>query len=197
MPSSPSLVELSLAAFVERVAGARPASAGGRVAALQGALGAALTSMAFRHAAGEGGSAFPAYMEGRADELRELSRHLLALVDRDAACEAPASASDGGREQAARSALEAPLQVAETALAGLRLAAVGAPAVAAPLASECAAGADALAAAVRGGLGLVHANAAFVGEGDWVEDRLAVLPVLESEASRLLAEIHGVLEEKE
>ena len=192
MPSSSSLIELSLGAFTDRVAGKGPVPASGCVAALQGALGCALFSMAFEHAAGEGGSGNSAYVEGRAQELAILSQRLLELVDLDAkAYESFVEAEGDARDKAAREALEVPLEVAETALAGMRLAAVGAKDVKEPLWSECTVGLGALEACIRGGLGLVRTNAPSIDDQAWVEDRLAILQDLESQMTRLVQEIHS------
>lgn len=196
MQSSPSMIELSLAAFTERVADAHAVPASGCVAALQGALGAALVSMAFQHAAGEGRSELPDYMRGRATELRELSEHLLRLVDEDAqAYQAYLSSAGEARRKAARAALETPLEVAETALAALRLAAVGAPEVAPALWCECAIGSQGLESTVQAGLALVRANAGQVAAGEdpaWLSERVGLLPTLEREALRLAQEVRAI-----
>ena len=196
MPSVSSLSELTLTAFLTRVADADPVPASGCVAALQGALGCALSSMAFRHASGESaeGKRQPVYMGGRADELSELAERLLALVQEDAqAYGAFADAAhDEARDKAARAALEVPLEVAETALAGLRLLAVGADGVPAPLWSEVLVACNALAAAIDGGLALVRANAGSIDDADWTADRLAILDTLASQADALAAEVRGV-----
>lgn len=185
-----------MATFVERVADAAAVPASGCVAALQGALGAALLSMAFEHAAGEGRSDQPAYMRGRAQELSALSRRLLELVDEDAQAYRAFLASRGGggeaRQKALRQALEVPLELAETALGGLRLAAIGAAEVAAALRSECLVGGEALAATVRAGVGIVRANAeGLEAEDGWLADRLAVLPLLERQAAELSEEVRA------
>ncbi len=190
------MTELSLAAFTDRVADTGAVPASGCVAALQGALGAALVSMAFQHASGEGRSDVPAYMRARAEELRALAERLLALVDEDAEAYQAWRASAGeARRKAARAALETPLEVAETALAALRLSAVGAGEVARALWSECAIGARGLEATVRAGVELVRANAADAGlqeDRAWLDERLAVLDVLAAEALRLAGEVEAV-----
>lgn len=192
------MLELSLATFVERVADSAAVPASGCVAALQGALGAALFSMAFEHAAGEGRSDQSAYMRGRAQELSDLSRRLLELVDEDARAYRDFLGSRGeARRKALRQALEVPLELAETALAGLRLGAVGAAEVAEGLHSECLVGAEALAAAVSGGIGIVRANAqGLEAEEGWLEDRLAVLPLLERQAQELHQEVRAATTRK-
>jgi formiminotetrahydrofolate cyclodeaminase len=193
MQSSPSLIELSLASFTGRVADADAVPGSGCVAALQGALGAALVSMAFGHAASEGRSDVPDYMRARAEELRELSRRLLELVDEDARAYRDFLKSAGeARRKAARAALDVPLEVAETALAALRLAAVGAGEVASALWCECAIGARGLEGSVLAGLTLVRANAGEAEHADderWLAERVGLLPVLEREAARLAQEV--------
>jgi len=192
------MLELSLATFVERVADSAAVPASGCVAALQGALGAALFSMAFEHAAGEGRSDQAAYMRGRAQELSELSRRLLDLVDEDAeAYRAFLASRDEARRKALQQALEVPLELAETALAGLRLGAVGVAEVADALHSECLVGVDALEAAVRGGIRIVRANAqGLEAEEGWLEERLAVLPLLERQAAELSREVRAATTRK-
>lgn len=193
------MLELSLATFVARVADAPAVPASGCVAALQGALGAALVSMAFGHAAGEGRSGESAYVRGRAEELGALSERLLELVDEDARAYG-AWSSAGGREErakAARIALETPLEIAETALAALRLAAVGAADVRRALDSECRIGADSLRAAVDAGVLLVRANARGLAapeqgiEAGWVDERLVVAEGLARQAAVLSEEVRA------
>ena len=83
-PVQPSSMADMLRGFLHRVASAEPTPGGGSVAALAGALGAALGQMAIRITKEK--KNYQQYAERYADALDRLSAHsseLLALVDRD------------------------------------------------------------------------------------------------------------------
>lgn len=159
------LSDLELSRFLERVAERSAPPGAGHVAAVLGALGAALASMAFRGAGGEG-EPESAYTAGRIQELDELRGKLSSLVD--------AEVGD---------ALESSLEVMEAAVAALRLLAVGARAVPDPLRGECAAAGSALRAAVGSARGV----ASFLPERN--EEVDLTLRSLDAEAGRLLSEV--------
>lgn len=123
--------------------------------------------MAFRGAGGEG-EPEGGYIAGRIAELDELRQKLLAAVD--------AEGSD---------AFESALEVMETAVAALRLLAVGVEAVPDTLRGECAAAGIALRAAVESARSVVEAAR----EGKPNEDSELTLRSLDEEAGRLLAEV--------
>ncbi len=195
MSSSDSLVDLALGSFAEDLAAPTPTPAGGSTAAAVGALGAALVSMAFRVAAGDGESGTPAYMAGRADELDDLREVLLEAVDRDAAAyrrwvkaSKQARADDEQAAQAALEVFEVPLEIAEHAIAALRLLHVGAAEVPAPLASDLEVARHTLEAAARGGLATATANLEVLDQDDArAADLRATLESLTAEVARLVA----------
>ena len=83
-PAQPATMADALRGFVDRVASAEPIPGGGSVAALAGALGAALGQMAIRITREK--KNYQQHAERYADALDRLSRHtaeLLGFVDRD------------------------------------------------------------------------------------------------------------------
>src|SRR6266568_3899781 len=83
-PAAPGSMAEGLRTFVGRVASAEPAPGGGSVAALAGALGAALGQMAIRITKDK--KKYQQHADRYADALDRLSRHtaeLLGFVDRD------------------------------------------------------------------------------------------------------------------
>ncbi len=194
--SSTKLVDLALEAFAQAVAEPGPSPAGGSVAAAMGAFGAGLVSMAFRQAAGT--SAVAPYIIGRAEELDDLRELLIESVDRDSnAYRALMGASKLPPDKAKKArveAFEAPMEVAEYALAALRLCAVGASDVSAHLASDVVTARCALGAAIQSGLATAEVNlAAWPDDGDAaaIEDHRATIATIRSEAARLLAELEA------
>ena len=197
----------SLRELCTRIAAREPVPGAGSGIAAQAALGAALVSMAFRRSSDEGASDVPAYMNGRAQRLDVLAEGLVELADRDAeayaafldARNAPADgeASQAKRqaalERAARAAVEVPFEILEAALAGLRLAAVGAPDQHPNLACETEAGARGLHAAVRSAARVVAENLpiAAAESAEFAAEHERALPALLAEAERLLEEVCG------
>ena len=116
----------TISEFLENVASATVIPSGGAVAAVGGATGAALCEMVCIHTIGKDGYAnVERELATVRDELGEHRRQLLELAEEDsAAVDALQEAfqtsdrEDDGQtvEQAARSAVEAPLEVAETCL---------------------------------------------------------------------------------
>ncbi len=122
--------------------------------------------MAFRHASGEGESSAPAYMAGRAAELDELRDVLLQLVDRDAEVYEKLVRTPERDAGDALDAFESPLETIESALAALRLLAVGLRHVPGGLLPECAVALHALGAAVEGGAAVCDANLRLLADGE-------------------------------
>ena len=176
-----------------------PPGAGG-VCAGQGSLGAALVSMALRRSCGEGHPR-AAYMEGRAEELDALRRRLLELGEADArdqarmrglaAREDELTAEESGSLARVREAsLETPLEIMETCLAALRLAAVGRSDLAGGMGCDCAVGSLALWSALEGALELVLSSASSFSPTE-LGDRLDLARFVRTEARELLAGIRG------
>lgn len=193
MAVQPELVNLTLAAFADRLADRATSPAGGCAAAALAACGAGLVSMAFRASTGEDFASVAPYMEGRAEELDGLRARALELVDEDAGVWAAASASDAGEEQRAH-ALEVPFEIAEVALAALRLAAVGAPETGEVVRPDALVGALALWSALEGAAVLVDVNASRLADEEEADQRRAELEAVRAEGSALLAEVQSSME---
>jgi len=172
--------------------------------------------MALRRSAGEGAERI--WADGRADELDRLRERLGELADEErraleglaAADEAPAGEVAAGEraEKLARArerALEAPFEVAETALAALRLAAVGASrsAAGAPSAGgtggrteECADarfGLRCLEASLRAALAVVKRRQRAFGD-ERFESLVTTADLLEAQADELLKTTAGTVD---
>ena len=116
----------TISEFLENVASTTVTLSGGAVAAIDGATGAALCEMVCIHTIGKEGYAdTERELTTVRDELNEHRRRLLELADEDsAAVDALQEAfqTSGGEEdsqaveQAARSAVDVPLEIAETCL---------------------------------------------------------------------------------
>jgi formiminotetrahydrofolate cyclodeaminase len=146
MGVSTKLSELSLAEFSRAAASRAPAPGSGSVAALLGALGSSLASMALGATTGE-------------DELARLRESLLALVDRDAeAYRAFLDAPPDERGSALARAAEVPAEIARQSLTALEILARGLPRVRTILRCECSTAAGALLAAVEGAVETARAN---------------------------------------
>ena len=170
------------------------------MAAAVGALGAAGVSMTLRHVDGETAP----WQAGRADELAQIAERLCDLVERDAAvydkvvAARSRPASDPERaaalEKAYRNALETPTEMMEGCLAGLRLAAAGAPeGLPHTLLVDCLAGAHALRAGFEAAFLMVRDNAvlleAEVGAADDARVLVEDAHTMRSEADRLVAAV--------
>lgn len=119
------LRELGLSAFGEALAAPDQTPGLEAAVAAQVASGLALVSMAFR---AEGGESLGPWRLGRADELDSLrARALDELVSDATARAAWEGASSADRQRRAHDFAEVPMELAEIALAGLRIAAAGAP----------------------------------------------------------------------
>ena len=130
-PSHMAFADLTLGAFVERLASADPVPGGGSAAAVAGSLGAALVAMVASLSQGRPKYAEHAALHQRAIDVgQRLSRRFLELADEDAAAYARFSAAarlprDTDQEQAARAialaaaartASEVPLATVEACL---------------------------------------------------------------------------------
>jgi glutamate formiminotransferase/formiminotetrahydrofolate cyclodeaminase len=159
------LIDQTLAAFAGATAARSPTPGGGSVSAYLGALGAALGAMAARYTEGRKGfEAHAGALAGEVARLDALRDELAALVDEDARVYAALTAAyalpkASAAEQAARQAavqaalleaMDVPLRIGRSTVAGLEvLESLGAH-VNPNLASDVAVGAHALAAAFRG-----------------------------------------------
>ena len=114
--------ERTVSAFTRDLASTSPAPGGGGAAALAGALAAALVSMAAGiSSTGKKHAVYREELEALADRTEELSRSMLACIDRDAEAFLPLAAvyrSDRNapdftekKDRAARTACEAPQEL--------------------------------------------------------------------------------------
>ncbi|MFH1330503.1 MAG: glutamate formimidoyltransferase [Actinomycetota bacterium] len=205
--SRPTLADRTVEAFVRRVAADSPAPGGGSVAALAGALGAALGTMVANLSAQKRGwdhrwEEFSAW----AVRGKDCHEALLSLVDEDTrafdallvAFRLPLSQSGRAEaiEAATRHAIEVPLAVMETSLEALDV--VGAMAQTGMKSSASDAGVGALmaTAAVRGAHLNVRINAATLADGTARRGYLERAAGLEARARAQEAAILAAVEER-
>lgn len=207
MPSSSKLTDLSLSAFAAALAEKTPTPGGGSLSAYAIACGAATVSMAFRFTTGDKYAVVEADMKRRAGELDALRARALELVQADsdaydrvtAAFAAPKSndaekaARTAGIQAAMKGALEVPLETMRVAVGVLRLAAAGAGAINANLASDCGSGATCSLAGLEGALSNVAINAASIKDADYVAARRSEAAALRSQALELSETVRGAL----
>jgi formiminotetrahydrofolate cyclodeaminase len=200
-----ALVDLTLTQFNSSLAAKTPTPGGGSQAALLVANGSALVAMACRFSTGEKYVAVEPYMLGRAEELDALAQKALQNVDADSASYDAVSAAyklpkGTPEEKAARTAaiqkglqgaLEPPLETMETALAGLRIAAVSAAQANKNLGSDLASGALCLWAGVEAAGCNVAINAGGIQDKAWLEPRMKAAAAVRAEAQRLLDELRA------
>lgn len=181
---TPSLVDLTVTEFIDRLASETPLPGGGSAAALAGAQGAALAAMVARLTVGR-----PRYAEHEAamvairDAADALRTRLLALVDADArtylkvmvAYQMP---KETGPQAACRAetiraelrhATETQLEVADLCLQALELAAAAAAHGNRNAASDAAVGALVAHAGLQGATRNVHTNLALIRDADYNE----------------------------
>ncbi len=181
--TTPSLVDLTVAEFIDRLARESPLPGGGSAAALAGAQGAALAAMVARLTVGR-----PRYAEHETamvtiqDAADAVRARLLALVDIDArtyckvmtAYQIPKEPGSQMRRAEAirvelRHATEAQLEVADLCLQALKLAAAAAAHGNRNAASDAAVGALLAHAGLQGATRNVHTNLALIRDADYCE----------------------------
>ncbi|MDQ7843494.1 MAG: cyclodeaminase/cyclohydrolase family protein [Armatimonadota bacterium] len=200
--------EMTIGAFLERLASADPTPGGGAAAALAGALAAALGAMVARLSAGKGGDddAFLRTAQ-TADRARDV---LLDLTAQDAeafeavmralrlprATEEQKQARQAAVQAALPRAAEVPLRVMEETMRVFRLlpdlARTGNP----NAVSDVAVGALLAYAAVHGALHNVRINAAAIKDATLAAGLQADAEALGREAARLRDEVCGALRER-
>jgi glutamate formiminotransferase/formiminotetrahydrofolate cyclodeaminase len=203
----PGLADLPVAGFVHRVAGDSPAPGGGSVAALAGALGAALGTMVANLSAHKRGwdhrwEEFSAW----AVRGKDCHETLLRLVDEDTrAFDALLAAfrlsqEHEGRAEAitaaTRHAIEVPLAVMRASLDALAVAEGMAAAGLRSSVSDAGVGALLAAAAVRGAHLNVRINAATLADDATRRAYLEEGAALEARARALEADILALVEER-
>jgi len=147
------LKELTIEEFLEEVAARKPTPGGGSVAALSGALAAALVSMAAEFSRNKGLS----------EQARALMKTLTQLVDRDA----QAFASRDLKE-----ATQVPLQTAKHSYAVLKLAATLLEVCNPKVITDVGVAAKMAEAAVKGAMLNVKVNLASIGDKDFKDEVL-------------------------
>lgn len=183
-------VDRSLAEFVRAAAAPGPAPGSGSVAAVVGALGAGLASMALASTRGE---------DAAADDARELAREmeeLLARVDRDTEAYArylEARAGRGALAPAVEGSIEVPFEMVEHALAALQRLADGISRVRPHLRSEVVTATQALFACVEGAASTARANLPALTEPDRRAARAQALDARRGQAAELVRAIQAQL----
>lgn len=205
MPSGSSFNELSLAAFADSLAARTPTPGGGSLSAYIAACGAATVSMSFRFTSGEKYAAVERAMGERAAALDRLRKRALELVDADSAsydrvtaayampkADDPQKTARSAAIQAAlKGALEVPFETMQLAAEGLKLASEGVASINPNLASDCATGALALAAALEGAWLNVRINAASIKDAEYVHSRLETGEAVRRTANELSSVIRS------
>ncbi len=211
LPSAPRLVDKTVIGFVDETSSESPAPGGGSVAALVGAMGAALGTMVANLSAHKRGwderwEGFSAW----AVTGNRISGELLQLVDLDtkafnevmAAFRLPKRSEEDSRNRhqaiqaAARQAMEVPLQVMETTLSCMPLLAEMARSGNPASVSDAGVGALCARAAVRGAYLNVRINSSDLEDQEISAKLLARAQEIDAEAESLEAEILAVVEEK-
>lgn len=197
-----ALVSLTVAGLADEVSRDTPAPGGGSIAALAGALGAALASMVAGLTQGRGASAeLDASMVEVSMAAQRVKDDLLAAVDADTdafsaymdARRLPAGSAEAkaAREAAMQDglkvAIEVPLRTARASLAAMKLADRVARDGLAASVTDGAVGAQLAFAGVRGGIWNAEVNLRDVTDADYVAQVRAECEVLLAEASEVLA----------
>ena len=203
--------EQSLDSFLAQVASAEPAPGGGTVAALSGALGAALVAMVCRLTIGKKGyEAVSAEMQTILPRAQALQRELTDLMQADTdayarvmeAYKLPKTTAD---EQAARTraiqaalqhAADVPLRVAECCAEVLTLARIVAEKGNKNAASDGGVGALMAEAGLRGAAFNVLINLRGIQDDNLKQERRARVHVLQSEAARTTRAIVEIVEQR-
>ena len=197
-----ALVAKSVQAFTDEVSRDTPAPGGGSIAALAGALGAALASMVANLAHGGPDPARDAALVALAERAQGIKDRLLAAVDADTqafngflearrlpdATPEQKAARHAAMQAGLRTAIEVPLDTAEASLEALDLAAEAARLGKVVSLSDAAVGAQIAFAGVRGGLWNVVINLKDLADGSYVE-------AMEARCADLLARAQARLEE--
>ena len=208
MTPDSKLIDLTLAAFSERLAARTSTPGGGSLAAYAAACGAATASMACRFTSGEKHAAVEAAMAARAERLDKLRARALELVDEDSAAydavtgsfQLPKATEDQKAERRAavqaamKGALEVPFHTMQTAVEALRLAAEAAPELNPKLASDCGVGAACLATAVEGAFLNVRINAGSIKDEAFVTQRLKACEHVRAETRELVGRVQAAVE---
>jgi glutamate formiminotransferase/formiminotetrahydrofolate cyclodeaminase len=210
LPPGPGpLASRDVAAFADEVSRPSPAPGGGSIAALAGALGAALAAMVANLTHARKG------YEERRDELEQVARaaqgikqRLLALVDEDAAAfhdviaamrlpkgtDAERVARDAAVQAGYRSATDVPLATAQLCLEAARLCRLVAEKGNPASITDAGVGALMARAGVLGAIDNVRINLPFLTDAAWVADRNARLAALRDEADALEREVRALVD---
>lgn len=194
--------------FLDRLASAEPTPGGGGAAAAIAAMGAALLSMAARHSLGKS----PAEPQRLALEAQLRASEALRarcsdLVGADARAfdrfmqayrmpAAPAGPRSAAMQAALREAIEVPLECAQAALEGLRLAAGCVEHCHRNVAADAAAGAHALHGAVRICALNAAVNAGSLADSAYAEEARAAASAALREAAPLAARTQDLVLER-
>lgn len=193
-----------MADFLDAVAAGTPTPGGGSVAALAGALGAALETMVANLTLGrQKYAAVEAEMEAVRTRAQALRTDLAGLVAQDSAAYEQVMAAyklpkdvperEGAIQTAMRDAAEVPLTVAEKALAVIELAAIAASKGNTNATSDAVVGAYLARAAVDGAALNVRTNLTSMTDPVLVEDLRRRVTEIQHRAREMVARIEGTL----
>ena len=211
LPSPAKLIQRTVTGFTEETASESAAPGGGSVSALVGALGAALGTMVANLSAHKRGwdDKWEEYSDS-AVRGKEIYEALLDLVDLDtaafnammAALRLPKRTEEESRQrhiamqQAARQAMEVPLQVMQKAFESMALlelmAETGNPASV----SDAGVGALCARAAVRGAFLNIRINAAELEDREWTSQLIARAAEIDMNSRDLESEILAIVDRK-
>jgi glutamate formiminotransferase/formiminotetrahydrofolate cyclodeaminase len=208
-PEPGALVRRDVAAFADEVSRPSPAPGGGSIAALAGALGAALAAMVANLGHAKKG------LEERRDELEQVARaaqgvkeRLVAAVDEDAAAfhdviaamrmpkgtDAERAAREAAIQAGYAKATDVPLATAELCLEALRMCRLVAEKGNPASITDAGVGALMARAGVLGAIDNVRINLPSITDAAWVAERTARLASLRDEADALEREVRALVD---
>ncbi|MCB9897457.1 MAG: glutamate formimidoyltransferase [Planctomycetes bacterium] len=203
------LVGMTVDAFTDEVSRGTPAPGGGSIAALAGALAAALASMVANLSfAKRGLEAHQSEMDDHARAGQSIKDALLLAVDADTAAfesvltamrlpkdtEAQRSAREQAVQDGYRVATDVPFRTAELSLEALRLCRRVAEHGMAASVTDVGMGAAMARAAVQGGVDNVRINLGSITDAAWVAERRTHLDALLRESETLYAEVRRIVD---
>lgn len=209
--STEALVEMKVTDFVDEVSRESPAPGGGSIAALAGALGAALSSMVSNLAANKRGSeSVDGILNETAEKCQIIKAELLNAVDEDTnafnsymdARRLPNKSPEEKllRKEAMQSglkqAIQVPLSTAQKSLEAVKLALIVAELGNPNSITDVGVGAQMAYAGVVGGIYNVRINLKDIDDKDFVNKMNSTCSILKSEAEKYLSKVEEVVESK-
>lgn len=209
--SADDLVEMKLNDFVDEVSRESPAPGGGSIAALAGALGAALSSMVSNLTANKRGSeSVDGILNETAEKCQNLKEELLRSVDEDTS--AFNSYMDARRllnkspeekllrkeamQSGLKQAVQVPLNTAQKSLEAIKLSLIVAELGNPNSITDVGVGAQMAYSGVAGGIYNVLINLKDIEDKDFVNKMNSACSLLKSEAEKYLSKVEEVVESK-